>query len=247
MAKSGTSVNPHSKPKNCSSMTAGTWRKHQRFQACRPAGGCSAGRGRAHLCTLEASCHTLFICERSPPRTNRCPPWRSLRKTDAPYQITGFGPCPDHHRAGGALDASRQGARGPLRAAVRRHCRDRLRQGFVVRTRCRKMRIPGRRAVRPSVRHVRGGSPTLHCTQTRQKFSAGVRLQQQNLFERLLPARLPGREISRWKVLMETGRRATHDPLFRHIIAYKLPRSCGRSGIAGANRSAVTRPSSRGG
>jgi hypothetical protein len=186
-------------------MTAGTWRKHLRFQASRPAGEHSASFDPVHLCTPDGSCHTLFICGRSPPAPNGARLCATCEKNDAPYQITGFGPRFGLHRGGGGRpDAARQGSRGTRRAAVRRHRRDRLRQGFVVRTRRRKMRITGRHAIRPPIRHVRGRSQALHCPQARQKFSTGLWLQQQNLFERLLPACLSRREIARWKVLMDT-------------------------------------------
>jgi hypothetical protein len=176
-------------------------------------------------------CHTLFICGRSPPRQTVPNACATCEKNDASRQLTGqivrSGPCFGAHRGvGNRLDASRQGARRVQRAAVRRHLWRCMRQGPVVRTGSGEVCLPNRTAIRRPARDMRDDSKTLHCPQAQQEFSTGLRLQQQNLFQRLLPPRLPGCKIPRWQVLMHMRPTAGCDPLFRHIIAYKLPRSC---------------------
>lgn len=184
----------------------------------------------------------------------RCPSRAQLAKlSDAPHQPSGqiirAGPCFSRHRGVGTrLDASRQGARSVRRAGMRRHVRGRLRQGPVVRTGRRQVCRTNRSAIGRPARDMRDSSKTLHRPQAQQEFSTGLRLQQQNLFQRLLPPRLPDRQISRWKVLMRTTPAACRDPLFRHIIAYKLPRSCfARAGLPARTKARARRPSSRGG
>ncbi len=157
-----------------------------------------------------------------------CPPLAQPATTTMPYTRS-IALALVHRGVGDRLDASRQGARGARRPAVRRRLGGRLRQGSMVRTCRRKMRIPIRRHIRAQLTCV--AVPKLCIARKNgKKFSTGLWLQQQDLFERLLPARLSRRQISRWKVLMHTGRRAQRDPLFRHIIAYKLPRSCFAAG-----------------
>lgn len=184
-----------------------------------------------HLYTAKDPCHTPFTCGRCPPRwtvPNSC---ATCEKSDASHQPIGqiirAGPCFSAHRGvGNRLDASRQGARRVQRAVVWRHLWSCMRQGPVVRTSSGEVCLPNRTAIRRPAGDMRDDSKTVHCPQTQQEFSTGLRLQQQDLFQRLLPPRLPGREIPRWQVLMHTRPAARCDPLFRHIIAYKLPRSC---------------------
>jgi hypothetical protein len=200
---------------------------------------CASLHGEGHL---PYAVHLWEVSSR-PTVLNAC---ATCEKIDASHQTIGqiirSGPCFGTHRgAGNRLDASRQGARSAHRAAVRRRRRSRVRQGPVVRTSRGKMCLP----VRPAIRHpigrttrdMRGRAQALHCPQAQQEFPTGLWLQQQNLFERLLPPCLSDRQISRWKVLMHARWRAECDPLFRHIIAYKLPLSC----FAGAGLPAPTK------
>lgn len=171
----------------------------------------------AHLYTAKTTCHTLFICGRSPPGQTMPNSCATCEKIDASHPTTGqiirSGPCFSTRRgAGTRLDASRQGARSAHRAAVRRRRRSRVRQGPVVRTSRGKMCLPVRPAVwrsfRSTIRNMRGRAQALHCPQAQQEFPTGLWLQQQNLFQRLLPPRLSDRQISRWKVLMHARWRA---------------------------------------
>ena len=216
-------------------MTAGTWRKQLRFQ-----------RLPASRRTLRADIepHAIPVSlhgERPLPYAVH--PWEvssrptvpkscaTCEKSDASHQTSGqivrAGSCFSAHRGvGGRLDASRQGARSNHGTGVRRCLRGRVRQGPVVRTGPRKVCFPNRPAVRRPGRDMRGRSKTVHRPQAQQEFSTGLRLQQQNLLERLLPPRLSCCKVSRRKVLIHTRPAVCCDPLFRHIIAYKLPRSC---------------------
>ena len=119
---------------------------------------------------------------------------------------------------GCGLNSAEPGFGSSGRSVVRWCGERRVRQGVVVRAGCRKVCVSGRR--------MRDGSKGLHCAQEEQELSAGLRLQRQDLFERLFPTRLPDSEISRWEVLNCTSLRTGVGPLFRHIIAYKLPWSC---------------------
>jgi hypothetical protein len=69
----------------------------------------------------------------------------------------------------------------------------RVRQRLVVRTRGRKMCRPER--------CLRRGSQALHRAQEERRLSTGVWVQQQDLLERLFPARLQDCEIARRQVL----------------------------------------------
>jgi hypothetical protein len=190
----------------------------------------------------KGSCHTLFIRGRSPPRPTVPKSCATCEKSDASHQTSGqivrAGPRFSAHRGvGDRLDASRQGARSIHGTGVRRHLRGCVRQGPVVRTSSGEVCLPNRPAIRRPTRDMRNRSKTVHRAQAQQEFSTGLRLQQQNLFERLLPPRLSCRKVSRRKVLMHTRPATCCDPLFRHIIAYKLPRSC----FAGAGLPAPTK------
>ena len=161
----------------------------------------------------KGPCHPLFIYGRSPPRPTLPKSCATCEKSDASHQPSGqiirAGPCVSSHRCvGNRLDAARQGARSVHGAGVRRHLRGCVRQGSVVRTGCREMCLPVRSAVRRPIGDMRGRAQALHRPQAQQEFSTGLRLQQQNLFQRLLPTRLSDRQISRWKVLMHTRWRA---------------------------------------
>ena len=198
-------------------------------------------------------CHTLFICGRSPPRQTVPNACATCEKNDASRQLTGqivrSGPCFGAHRGvGNRLDASRQGARRVQRAAVRRHLWRCMRQGPVVRTGSGEVCLPNRTAIRRPARDMRDDSKTLHCPQAQQEFSTGLRLQQQNLFQRLLPPRLPGCKIPRWQVLMHTETDGRLRPIVPPHYCLQTPTVLlRRSGIAGAGQGAVRRPSSRGG